>query len=514
MSFLHDFSIRAKLVFIIVLTSGTVIALTSLAFITFDRIAAKEAMVHKLRTLAQVIGNNSVSALDFDDQQAAEETLTALRAEPRVVAACIFREDGAALARYHRYGLDFAVPEAAARGERFTDDYLVVFEPIAFQGQSRGTIFLQSDLQDLRLRLQRHVVLVAAFSSVALLVALLMAGLLQQAISRPIQELARAAGDVSASQDYSVRAAPGGQDEVGTLVVRFNEMLTQIQARDRDLRRARDELGTQAEALQQELEGRQKAEAELEAQRILAQRGDRLRSLGEMAAGIAHELNQPLVGVRGLAEHTLIGLERGWAVAEERVSQRLERIIEQADRMVHIIQHVRLFAREAGKAETKAVQVDEVVQSSQEMLGAQFRAHGLELSAQLGGELPLVRANPFSLEEVLLNLLSNARDAVEERMHQEEDGFAPQVVTRTGADDGRVWIEVEDNGTGIPAEIVDKVFDPFFTTKDPDKGTGLGLAIARSILEEFDGELAIRSTPGQGTTVSLLLPVAARQEQV
>ena len=255
-------------------------------------------------------------------------------------------------------------------------------------------------------------------------------------------------------------------------------------------------------------EARRQAEQELESQRALSMRSDRLRSLGEMAAGIAHELNQPLMGVRGLAEHILIGLERGWKLTEGDLQDRASRIVEQADRMVHIIEHIRLFAREAGNPELIAVQVNDVVKSAFDMLGAQFRSHGLELEHKLGVNLPSVRANPYSLEEVLLNLLSNARDALDD-MSVDVEGSGRVVVSTSASEaDGRsqVLIEVVDTGVGIPQNIIDRVFDPFFTTKDPDKGTGLGLAISRSIIEEFHGSLRIDSTLARGTHATIRLP--------
>ncbi len=264
-------------------------------------------------------------------------------------------------------------------------------------------------------------------------------------------------------------------------------------------------------------EARKEAEQELEAQRALSMRSDRLRSLGEMAAGIAHELNQPLVGVRGLAEHILIGLNRGWELTEDKLKDRATRIVEQADRMVHIIEHVRMFAREAGKPQLEPVQVNDVVRSGIDMLGTQFRSRGLELDCALMEDLPQVSANPFSLEEVVLNLLNNARDAVEDRQREGAASSSARVLVRTGLDGEReeqqVIIEVMDNGVGIPGEVLTKVFDPFFTTKDPDKGTGLGLAISRSIVEEFGGSLQIQSTPGEGTTVTISLPAETGRAQ-
>ena len=133
---------------------------------------------------------------------------------------------------------------------------------------------------------------------------------------------------------------------------------------------------------------------ELGQQRVLALRSDRLRSLGEMAAGVAHELNQPLMGVRALAQHVQLGLERGWELSEALVGDKMRLIVEQADRMTHIIEHLRQFAREAGRPERRRISVNEIVTSGLGLVREQFRLHGLELVAELGQGLPLVGLDP------------------------------------------------------------------------------------------------------------------------
>jgi len=184
-----------------------------------------------------------------------------------------------------------------------------------------------------------------------------------------------------------------------------------------------------------------------------------------MAAGIAHELNQPLVSVRGAAEHMLIGIEEGWDVTPDRLTEKLNLIVDQADRMVHIIEHVRLFAREAGQPSLSPVDIAEVVCSSVDLVGAQFRSQGVRLESNALPGLPPVNVNPYSLEEVFLNLLVNARDAVEDS--ETSDGMV--TVTASAAEDrSRVLVEVQDNGSGIPQDVLEKMWDPFFTTKDPE----------------------------------------------
>ena len=239
----------------------------------------------------------------------------------------------------------------------------------------------------------------------------------------------------------------------------------------------------------------------------LSMRSDRLRSLGEMSAGIAHELNQPLMGVRGLAEHMMLAIDRGWDMPPETIKERASKIVEQADRMTHIIEHIRLFSREAGNPECQPVNINHVIVSAIEMLHAQFQSHGLRLTSDLTKPLPKVSANPFSLEEVLFNLITNARDAIDEKFKNAPIEQNVAVVIRTfNIDSTHVGIEVQDSGLGIPEEIINRVFDPFFTTKDPDKGTGLGLAISKSIIESFNGTLTVQSTPNTGSTFCITLP--------
>lgn len=257
------------------------------------------------------------------------------------------------------------------------------------------------------------------------------------------------------------------------------------------------------------------AERELADQQALMVRTDRLRSLGEMAAGIAHELNQPLVGVRGMAEHLRLALQRGWDLPLDKVHEKLDGIIGQADRMTHIVEHVRLFAREAGKSALQPVDVNEAVRSATNLLEAQFRSRGIDLILDLADGLPPVLSNPFSLEEVILNLLINARDATEERMEAEKGkpgaGRTPFRITVWTAVDGppserSVRIEAIDDGVGVPETLTKRIFEPFFTTKGPEKGTGLGLAICRHLVEQSGGAIGVCPSSTGGTRMIVRLP--------
>ena len=324
----------------------------------------------------------------------------------------------------------------------------------------------------------------------------------------------------------SPRAAPrrdGDLRDLSLLPLRQNDVhLDELAQVNNELARVQRELAKRNEELkmlnrdlEQEVASRTR---ELDQQRSFSVRNDRLRALGEMAARVAHQLNQPLVGVRGGAEHLALSAERGWELSPEQVSETAGRIVEQADRMAHIIEHVRLFSREAGSPHTQAVDVREVIRLTLDFTTVQFRRRGLSVRFDEADELPLVEANPYSLEEVILNLLRNAGDAVEALPPDKNDSKRQTVEVRVRTDlkptrgDDWVVVEIEDRGVGIPAEIADRVFEAFFTTKPSGQGMGLGLSIARSIVESFGGRLVLRSREGKGTMVRIVLPAIASKE--
>jgi two-component system, NtrC family, sensor kinase len=276
------------------------------------------------------------------------------------------------------------------------------------------------------------------------------------------------------------------------------------------VQRARHELNSRLERDRLKAEAAE-ASRKLEEQRVQAVYAGRLRSLGEMAAGIAHELNQPLLGIRGLAEHLLIGAERGWNFSDEKIRTKVQMIVDQTDRMTYIVEHVRTFARGGRGGEDMPVQVNKVVQNSLALMGTQIKSRGIRLDCDFGDGLPQVLGNSFSLEEVVVNLVNNARDALEENIGRGLQSDPAVIKVRTchepGPDGGRVKIEVSDNGPGFPPEVQGKIFEPFFTTKPPQKGTGLGLAISRSIVEKFHGAIDLAPGPERGAVATVSLPI-------
>jgi two-component system sensor histidine kinase HydH len=224
-------------------------------------------------------------------------------------------------------------------------------------------------------------------------------------------------------------------------------------------------------------------------------RAERLSTVGVLAAGIAHEIGTPLGVVRSRAEYT-----RNKIGAEHPQARGLEVIVAEVDRVSRTIRQLLDFAR-VRPAQARPIIVAEITERVRELLHLEAERRKSRLVVDCDAELHPVLADPDELQQVLINLVMNALDA-----------GAKEVRIEARPDDGpegpRVKIIVRDDGGGIAAEHLNLVFDPFFTTKKRGQGTGLGLAVASQIVRNHGGEIELASTPGRGTTVTLLWPAA------
>ncbi len=231
-------SINRRLIRMNMLVTGLALLVASGTFLAFELSAFRQNMVRNLSVQAQIAGANSASALLFDDAQSATQTLSALKASPNIVFAGIYTPEGKAFAAYRRDADSGAValpalPKGRTETWSFTADDLSLERQIIFQDKFVGTIYIRSDLRELSDQLLRYYGIFGAVFILSLLGAFALSAPFQRALARPIVQLAEVARTVSRQKKYSVRASPtGGQDEVAVLVDAFNEMLSEIQARD------------------------------------------------------------------------------------------------------------------------------------------------------------------------------------------------------------------------------------------------------------------------------------------
>lgn len=230
----------------------------------------------------------------------------------------------------------------------------------------------------------------------------------------------------------------------------------------------------------------------------------KLASIGELASGVAHELNNPLNNIGLFAGNLLDSFKYGQGHrARNSVIEDLEMIQREVRKAAEIINHLRTFSRSAGSVK-RPVHIHAIIHTALRLMQEQLRLSDITVCLQLTGESPTVLGNEIQLEQVFINLLTNARDAMKEMANR-------RLVIASHTQGGDVTIVVEDTGGGIAPENLPRIFDPFFTTKEPGHGTGLGLSISYGIITEHQGTIAVESQLNKGTRFVIQLPLAPGQ---
>ncbi len=298
-----------------------------------------------------------------------------------------------------------------------------------------------------------------------LLISLLLWFLVQTLVGKPVKDLVQATQIVgSGNLEYKLKTFR--RDELGLLGKSFNDMTSKL----------------------------------VQAERQLYQ-SDKLASIGRLAAGLAHEINNPLTGV---LSYSSVLLKRGDFTPE--VRQDMQVIVNETKRCREIVKRLLDFARPQ-PAEKKPTRIDEVVSKTLGILENQFNKKRIQIETRLAPDLPEVFADASQLQQVLVNLLVNAADALGNK------GGTVTIATSREVASGEVVLEVMDTGMGIPKEDVTRIFEPFFTTKG-QQGTGLGLAVVWGIVKEHGGKIEVKSQPGQGATFTLHFPAAESVQAV
>ena len=309
-------------------------------------------------------------------------------------------------------------------------------------------------------------------SLLAILSGTVMVWFLVSRVTRPLSEL-RDGAEAVGRGDFTRRVPVRSRDECGELATVFNQMTESVQQSRAQIEKTVETLkNTQAQLIQSE----------------------KLSAVGEFVAGVAHELNNPLAAVVGFAEM----LKDSEADTKNR--HYLDMVHKAAYRCQKIVQSLLSFARRH-QPERKPMSVNSMVEAVLEMLNYQLRTSNIEVITRLDPTLPVVLADGHQIQQVLLNVINNARQAIEGR----QAGGRIQITTGTFGENVRIL--VQDNGPGISPENLLRIFDPFFTTKQVGQGTGLGLSLCYGIIKEHGGNITPSSRPGEGATFTIELPL-------
>ncbi len=496
---------------IIALTTAAALLVACIALLVYDQASYRDVLTRNLMSEAEIIGNNSIAALEFDDEPTATEVLSALRAKPGLIVARLLDREGRLFARFPTKVTDQVPPGLAAQADGISHagGTLQVLHTVRSHNRTLGRVHLEVSSAELDQRFLQYSRVAGVVLLIAIALALLLFSRLHRLVSGPILDLARTTSEVASRQDYSVRARKHGDDELGHLIDCFNEMLTQIQLRDAELQKARSELEARVEErtaelshayelLKLEMAERTKLEAQL-------RQAQKMEAIGQLAGGVAHDFNNILTVILG---HTSLLLTGDGLPAD--TAEPLKEIESSAKRAADLTRQLLTFSRRQVIRMTP-FGLSQVLTNVAKMLQRLLGEH-IFLDLRLDHRLPAVDGDVHMMEQVIINLAVNARDAmpnggsvtITTSLVQIAPGEARQ---NPEARPGRfVRLEVRDTGCGMDEATLQRAFEPFFTTKPLGKGTGLGLATVYGIIKQHEGWIEVHSQLERGTTFSIYLP--------
>lgn len=536
LSLLAKFGLGIQGKFLLLVTAVIVAAVLGFSwfFIHHERSVIKEALLKRARSLATNLAHNGRLGVLARDTNGLSELASGIAMEEDIVYAMVVDKDGTILGHSlaAKINRKLSIPddltgfvtdmELKASGDDLNEDLIHFITPVETikQDLSREELLLPDDdmsnisnpyshRKDARVEQIGKVVLGVSLlgiertmARVKLIVAILAMGIgcasvvavygMARAVVIPIKRLVRATEKI-ASGDLSHMVEAKGGDEVAELARSFNRMVLDLKGYHEEVENYSRTLEEKVRERTADLEQANKSLRETQAQLIQA---SKMAAMGQFGAGVAHELNQPLAGISGYTDLLLLKMEK--ETPEWRYAKKIE---DQCVRMTKIVSNLRTFARQS-KFEYAETDVNQPIDDALMLLGEQLRSHNIKVKRDLCPNLPRVLADANQLEQVFLNLVSNAKDAIDPK------GSGNITITsRQSASTDFVEVSVVDTGTGMDRTTLNDIFNPFFTTKDVGKGTGLGLSISLGIVEDHGGRIEVHSVKDKGTAFRICLPV-------
>jgi signal transduction histidine kinase/ActR/RegA family two-component response regulator len=484
----RDLPIRRKLLLMTLASSATALALASGGFLAWDVYQFRAEIREDLVAQARIVSENTSTALAFRDARVAGENLAVLELRPRIVMSCLYDTNGALFATYHRdqgNPCPTRPPDSRSEWERFD-----VVQDVHFDKALVGRLYIHRELTDVYNRLEVAAGAVVGLLLLAIGAAFIIAARMQRSIASPLLHLADTARSISTSRDYSLRAVPVSNDEVGVVVHAFNDMLDRIGERTTELSKANADLEREVEVRRQ---------AEFERGAALERERDANRLKDEFLATLSHELRTPLNAVLGWTR--VLRAARLEPPASDRALESIERNARAQARLIEDLLEVSRIVTGKLRLQVKETDLAAILDAAVEVVLPAAAAKRITVSVEVGVRPALTSGDPDRLQQVVWNLLSNAVKFTD------PDGT---VTVRLERQNG-YRISVRDSGAGIEPRFLPFVFEPFRqadgTASREHGGLGLGLAIAKQLVELHGGRIEARSRgKGTGATFEVSLP--------
>lgn len=480
-----DLPIRAKLLSIILLSSGAALILSMLSIVAYDTLEYTNQRIRELKTQAAVFGQINTAALTFNDPRSATESLSALKLRPQIVAAALYKPDGKLFAAYSKPGEPPAFPSMQEPGYHIRDGSIDLFLDIRHDTELIGAIYLHATLDRVS-RAARIISLLSIVMLVSLAFGLWITKKFQSIISVPLLEIGTIANEVVNRKDFGLRAKKYNADEIGLLADAFNQMLARIQERDAELIKANL-------SLQKEIDARKQAQASLK--RNLQELARSNAELEQFAYVSSHDLQEPL---RMIASYSQLIEKRYVDKLDEKGLTFLNYIVEGAKRMQGLIDDLLMFSRVGTRGkELSPIPIQKPIDIALHNLVRLVSE--TKANIRYPTPLPTVMGEATQLTQLFQNLIANAIK------------FCGKNIPRIEINANKLndfWeITVKDYGIGIDPEHFDRIFVIFqrLHGRSEYPGSGIGLAICKKIVERHGGHIWVESAVGTGTTFHFTL---------